>query len=1431
MKRIIKNVVRWLFILCLLLWCGYILVDFAKVEAAQNDVPDYYYADYRFADSWENIWDTFKEIQSRYDLGKEVDQSLFIKLNNYFNNSFPYLTKDFDTVYQKCSILASELSQRYSYSDLKALLWTSCYKSLSDTAGKITSLYTVQANATANPAAWTAPLTVTFDARWSIDPSSETIPKDNFFRYYRDENGVDTPMWKWNVINYEFKEAWNFIVHLVVRSSNVDKWILDGSRDITVNVSPKAANIVVYANTRRMQQNSPLKIWTTEGQKWIVFDGSATMPKWWRKIESHRWIITNSAIWFSKSESGNGSPSYINVPLNGNWEYKVTLSTTDNEKNTVSETFSLIISDPVTVIKQSPAKWTTSSLYTFDGGASYSITNKLDTYVREIFNEEWNKIKTEQGKTMSHRFTIPWNYLIRLTVTDLLWQRNIDIKEILVESTTPTPQFTTTPTKRWTKPSEFTLDASNSSDVDILNWADSLEYEWSFSTNKYKIVSTENNNEKIVVQFDEKWKHTVMLTVTDQYWKSATISKTIEVLSVLRPEIEPNPWAISWGRSLNFNSKINEPVDSYSWDFWDKKTLSNKDALSVDHIYAQKWVYEVKLSVDSYDLDDSNTVTERVFIWEVDYPIAAYKVRDSQWFLLQASESCKIEWAEWYEPAYEIDRYAKVTIDPSISVNTQWKSIWLESAYEREWWTKSDKKLFSFTNAFKEVWCKYIDLAIYDSNSWKQDKTRIWFNVKNASPVVKNVTLSFPQYSENSNAVWSIWFWSSNTKSTFDCSWTNNLTVRVSAVNASDPDGTISRLRFYYYNVDDPDRILEYKDSFVTSPYAYFVIPRVTWEYKFWVMVYDNDWWMTDSDEYLWSSPSVYFPAVCDWSDIPTVTLKLSSTSVEVWDTVTYSIVSKIDSGNEDFETSRTFYYDFTWDGVRDLVTKKSSATYTFTEAYEEWIQPRAAVEYRNRLWKWDGAKIIVKNWIKPILLFNAHKNVVIFRDLSVWVFQQRELCFEKQECDLWNKRFRKTNIVTSNIESITWWTDTSITQNDSFLWKYSDFWKHDVSLYLKSKFWITEDVVYEVNTSNSAKNGRIASWINMISIPETTFNNSIPEIFLSKAMKNTLLLYIANETEDDQCFVDTDISKDSDWDGKTDNDRDLGCNMMWKIYYEPNYESVIWRIYFINNGQLVFQNFSISFEWYVLEYSEDDLAIYNDITLLVNWIDDTLWENASLKSSLDVLRKNLWNRNLVSSTVMTIKSQISEWWINLDSKQRDLLNDVLNRLSNEDTIVAVWMNPYEKNKQEILAILSSSYRDEIEQMFNVFEQNADSYDPETKSQELKNIFTMIQKRGWETSSLDRDDILAVVQPSFCAIFDYYEIATYSQSCISWQESEILKNYESVDSTSQVSNKKWFPVRLKIILFVLWGWVLIMWWIILFFALKARKNNIEDEDE
>lgn len=53
--------------------------------------------------------------------------------------------------------------------------------------------------------------------------------------------------------------------------------------------------------------------------------------------------------------------------------------------------------------------------------------------------------------------------------------------KVQVESTTPLAQFTIEPRIDGESPSEFVLDASSSSDVDVFNGHDSLEYTWRYS--------------------------------------------------------------------------------------------------------------------------------------------------------------------------------------------------------------------------------------------------------------------------------------------------------------------------------------------------------------------------------------------------------------------------------------------------------------------------------------------------------------------------------------------------------------------------------------------------------------------------------------------------------------------------------------------------------------------------------------------------------------------------------------------------------------------------------------------------------------------------------------------------------------------------------------------------------------------------------------
>jgi hypothetical protein len=61
-----------------------------------------------------------------------------------------------------------------------------------------------------------------------------------------------------------------------------------------------------------------------------------------------------------------------------------------------------------------------------------------------------------------------------------------------------------------------------------------------------------------------------------------------------------------------------------------------------------------------------------------------------------------------------------------------------------------------------------------------------------------------------------------------------------------------------------------------------------------------------------------------------------------------------------------------------------------------------------------------------------------------------------------------------------------------------------------------------------------------------------------------------------------------------------------------------------------------------VLELSDDNLEIYNDITKLIDGMDDSSTENTELKKYLNKLRRNLNNVSEVSALVVDINEQIS---------------------------------------------------------------------------------------------------------------------------------------------------------------------------------------------
>ncbi len=1387
------------------LWLIFII---GKINAT---IPSNYVANYEIQEDYNKILWLFVEIDAATKIGTQIPQTKFSELNASFQVVFPKFPQDyaFKVTYQQCLDLSQWLAIYTStdYQTKLASFMTNCYKPFGDIVKKVNAKYTVVANAKISPQSWPAPLTVTFDARASVDPSNDTIPNKNYYRYYRDTEGNDTTIGVWPVVNTTFSTAGTYQVHLTVRSSNqATEGIFDGEKTISIDVLPKTANIVVYANGQKLVKDSKIKIGIQEAERGILFDWSATLPMWWREIVSHSRVVT-SQEWFAYSKAGDGKPGVVKLVLPWQGEYKLVLTTVDNESNSNTETFSIIVSDPVAIIKQVPENGNTSLTFSFDSTTSYSIVSSLKLFTWEVFDANGDKIETVQGKSIKEQFKKPWVYTVKLTVEDELGQMNTDSISVYAESTDPIPQFTITSASARKNPSEFILDASVSSDLDKTNGYDNLVYERSFSDPaNTAIVNTENNNEKIKVQFNSVGKHTITLTARDDYGKIASIEKDIEIKSTLRPEIFVVPIATPWGNPMNFVVKSNQTILNYQWDFADKDTrIIQTDKIA--HTYKKSGVYKVVLKV-SWSDGMENEVSKNVFVWEKTYPVVGYSVLDASSNIQTQSDECMDTQGTGMVPAYRIDRYENFTVDPSLSVNTKWEKIGLQFFFQPK-----NNEIFKqdvFKYKFNELGCTYIDLTAEDTTISKSDNVRIYFKVVNALPKLDNIVLFFPQYGNEIG----VGFSENNAKDIFNDTF-DPLIVKVSATNALDSDWFISYFKRYYYYKDDPSRPIETKITPGNIPYAFFSLPRVPWEFMFGVTMYDNDEGQQSNEDIIGNWPLVFFPPDVSRPDIPLVTLKSDVVSAEVGDEVTFDVVSKIISDRADFVKERTIQYDFDGDGTWDLTTKSDRVTHVYTEPNDLGYRPRAAVLYRWYKWVGVWGSIVIKQWLKPMLLSDSFEKLTIFRDVSLWAIANKTLCLDLKNC-----------------KNDDWFI---ITTGDAFAFTYPDYGKYFISLEVVDKYANLADKKRTITLTSGENN---ATDFHILSIPAVSLSSWSIDFFVGKNLNNSILMYIKYDDSRWTCYVDTDIAFDSNGDTVKDNDKDFLCNELYLDIYEPKYESVVGRIYYTKSDTTaVSKDFTVSFLDFDVELDPEVAVTYKAINDFINTLQD-VWSTgdmADFRTLMVSLRDWLIDQVDTKSNVVSVKDFYESHDLALTDEQIIMLEAIFTQLTDKAVSAAGGGNVYEQAKAEILTILPANLAVDVEWLFKEFEsvvsdiQN-DSSQQDKRKEVLQDIINLITKNlaaegeDIKVNQVDPLDMTTIIMPNMCNILAFYSIV--SDACPN-DNVKIVANADTIKSDNASSWSSWR----KILLIILWVFVGIFVILVIVFAIKAKRNQEEDTEE
>lgn len=1342
----------------------------------------------------DDVNDKMTRIAASVKVNEEVSPSVFSSLESNFQllkNKLPQ-KNEFKIIYQNC-ILASKKMQNRSKKTYKwdlSVFNSQCFSPWKDISRIIFWKYTVKPVINISPNGWNAPAYITFNWNSSRDPSADTIPDRNYYWYYKDSGGVQRLMWQWPVIKYRFDKENDYVVHLTVRSVNkATEWILDWSTHVTVPISPPIANISMYIEWKRASTTSHVKVSSAEWKRWVLFDASWTTPKWWTSITKTRWTIERDwSVIFDKEIPDD--PKSVRVKLPENWYYFASLKLRDNTGKVLTQKYKVVVSNPVWLIRVRPESWTTSDNFMIDWSPSYSVNWKLTSYKWTLVWPKWNKIDSFSAKkSFNYNFNTPWVYSIKLEVEDVNWSRNEETYKLEIWSTPPVANFVFEKYDNREKPSTFIFDASYSDDFDAKYW-DSIKYLWSITNQKDAKTQFIRKWEKMIAQFDKVWEYTVTLRVEDKYWKTDSIEKKINIISTLRPEVSVNPNYTTVWQPMWIRMKTNKTVAYYKYDYWDGKNDKTQSQF-MEHTYTKAWVYNLLVSASSIDWD-SNSILKKVFVWQRWYPLAIYEVY--KWSNKQQLPSTycmvKAETWTWTIPtlAYEVPRMSDFTIDAKDSVNWQWNKEMLSIYFKKQWENENILKS-NISLKFDELWCQKITLYVKSLNNNKLDKKNIYFKVVNAPPILKWISMFFPQYGWDQ---WSTAFrpriWNTQLPKNIFQSWFDPLLVKLIANWAHDPDSPIiSYYRWYYYKKWDRSNLIDVKITPYNIPQMVFSLPRIPWIYIFGVDVCDEDGACTNSEDYLKTQPKVNIPPSAENPDIPQVnSVRIDSETskwaweVNVWDSVTINVNADVISKKDDFFSARTIKYDFDNDWKYDLTTKDAKVSYNFQKPWK--YKVKVKVIYRWYGWIWYSAPIIVKKWLKPMVDLNYKWNTLIYNDLSFWNIKEKLFCFDFRSC--------KTSPA-----------DFLVKTKDYWLIKYPKPWKKHLLFQIKDDYWNQKTIKERLDIKESL------SWSYLLTLPEASKSSTWYSIVPAWLYTNYIIWYYKSDNEN--CYIDKNISVDSNSDNDTTNDKDLLCNEVYKLKYEniPEVSLLINDGWEKTTAKIVFPATKLSMPQEYKEQYERIQRVIDKLSVKDKW--------SYLITLLSNLLNNLDDKVDRDSILLEIDSYIKQ--NDVEAQIKAEIESIISSLSDFSTNAAIKWNStaLDKLKSDVDFLLSNdSNKKQINDIFAKLKESSTKEERKNLLQELLNIW-IDMKKAW---NLD-DEQLQIIKSSICELTSFYDIKT--KSC--WTE---LKKAEVSDSWSWSTLWKVLKIVMRVLAILVWIFILI----VVIFIIKAKINK-ENEEE
>ncbi|MBT7703728.1 PKD domain-containing protein [Candidatus Peregrinibacteria bacterium] len=811
----------------------------------------------------------------------------------------------------------------------------------------------------ANTKEGNAPLTVTFDALDSYDPTEYTI-QDSQYHWDLGGNGLSEMMAAVGgdafytaeddkvgpSVSYTYEEPGTYRVALRVDSNSPEE-VASGISYMSIKVNSPSSIINLTAQVQLESDATPEDVseedeWEVTGEQakaGVIFDASATTDG-----DGNADTIVSFDWDFGDGEKSSGESSTATYYYSAEGEYDFVLEVTDQNGVTDRKNLIVVVASPAADINYADSDfdgvgeindtiWFSAAESVTDNGTIENYTWTVSKDGSVIETEETNYDNSTEPTEWEYKFTEPGEYTVGVSVVDSNNLTNDDSIDVTIDTNEPAAAFDfETPDE--THPNRIHFDATESYDVDDYNASNNtygnegLTYEWSIDGTEgtdYDFVEvTDAYSEKPVIDFYAAQDWEVTLTVYNNYdgdlQKSGIYTRKVSVDSILSIESEIDGSAAvildaegAAEITLNLTSNVGVSYEVDWADSGEKETIPVTTVgatQTVVHKYDAPGTYPVNIIV--YDESNAtNKMTRNVYIGNGETPIPIINVYVDNVESADANEVTGTRISEFrFEGGDSID------VDGNV-INERDSYTWdfgdganLASG-ERN------------THKYDEVGAYEVKLTVVSpSDRTKSSSAIITLNIEDAAPEIYSFTAQLDPLEEDLITPVTIDF----------------------TVNADDEDGTIESYKFWYFDVSNSSESLNTQissDGTTSLTISTNGITGETTTYGFAVEITDDENNTVSSLDELTDAQQPTMEIENGTNIPPVADFTVSKTSVMKDDTVTFNSSSYDEDGE-----IRYYNWDLEGDGfTEDGWTQESSVTYTYETVAKDGIQVRLKVK------------------------------------------------------------------------------------------------------------------------------------------------------------------------------------------------------------------------------------------------------------------------------------------------------------------------------------------------------------------------------------------------------------------------------------------------------------------------------------------------------